>query len=74
MQLEGVQVGMMLLWPLPEAPEKYLACASQVLLQKQYPQLFQVIGTSQNTGGEPAGSFRLPAPSGSYTLIIRYTA
>ena len=53
------------------APEGFIVCSGQVVLQKLYPALFRVIGTSFNTGGEAAGSFRLPAaatPPVSYII------
>ena len=68
---DGIPVGVVWSWASTTAPDKFLICNSAVVLQKQYPQLFLAIGTAYNTGGEPAGSFRLPAASGAFTLIIK---
>ncbi len=66
-------VGEILQWATGvPAPAKFLTCSGQVILQSQYKELFSVIGTTQNTGGEPAGSFRLPAAGTPLALIIRY--
>ena len=54
---DGVPVGTVWIWPVGAAPKKFLLCNGDVLPQAQNMALFAVIGTSQNTGGEPAGWF-----------------
>lgn len=70
-QGDGIPVGSIWMWPTSNPPDKFLACNSAIVLQQQYLSLFRLIGTTYNTGGEPAGSYRLPAPSGPFTLIIK---
>ncbi len=41
-------------------PTGYLACDGSTINQATFADLFLVIGTTWNTGGEPGGEFRLP--------------
>jgi microcystin-dependent protein len=41
-------------------PPGYMACNGSTLSQSEYPELYSVIGSSYNVGGEPSGTFRLP--------------
>lgn len=41
-------------------PTGWLECTGAVVLRADYPNLFAAIGTTWNTGGEPANAFRLP--------------
>lgn len=70
---DGIFVGTVLMWGGKSIPDGYLICDGQVVLQSQYADLFQVIGTTFNTGGEPAGWFRIPPASGSFILMIKFT-
>jgi hypothetical protein len=61
----------------PAPPDGYLACSGQVVAQAGlYNDLYTVIGTTYNTGGEGAGNFRLPnrnpivVDSGPVTLTV----
>ena len=42
------------------APPGWLSCDGTTVAQSLYKSLFNVIGVSYNTGGEPVGTFRLP--------------
>jgi len=42
------------------APTGYLLCNGSVVSQSSYPNLFTIIGSIWNTGGEGGGNFRLP--------------
>lgn len=42
------------------APSGWLACDGQVVSRTTYADLFAVVGTSHNTGGEAGTEFRLP--------------
>lgn len=69
---DGVPVGTIWQWAVSVSPSpKFLVCSGQTVFQSDYPQLFRLIGKTYNTGGEPAGSFRLPAASGTFTLLIK---
>lgn len=67
----SIPVGSILQWGGNVAPPNYLLCSGQTLLQNAYPQLFLAIGTNFNTGGEAAGSFRLPAAGSPLPIIIK---
>lgn len=41
-------------------PTGWLLCAGQTVSQATFANLFAVLGTTYNTGGEPGGEFRLP--------------
>lgn len=51
-------------WPLPTAPEGHVALSGQVLDETSFPVLFSIYGSTFNTGGEAAGTFRLPNMNG----------
>lgn len=53
-------VGMIRMWPGVVAPEGYHECDGGVLLRADDPDLFAVIGTTFNTGGETGLQFRKP--------------
>jgi len=42
------------------APDGWLFCHGTILSQLDYPELYAVIGSLFNIGGEPEGTFRLP--------------
>lgn len=44
----------------PTPPSGWLICDGSIVNQGDYPTLYSAIGTTWNTGGEPAGTFRLP--------------
>lgn len=55
-------------------PTGSLECNGQVLIRRAWPELFAVIQTRFNTGGEPLDAFRLPnlvafTPKKCYCLI-----
>lgn len=47
-------------------PVGYLECNGAVVSQNTYAELYQVIGTMYNTGGEGTGNFRLPDLRGEF--------
>lgn len=49
------------------APSGWLLCYGQIVAQASYPELFQVIGSTYNTGGEGVNNFRLPDCRGRAT-------
>lgn len=53
-------VGAMLMFAGSAAPTGWLVCDGSIVSQATYANLFAVIGTAFNTGGEGAGNFRLP--------------
>ena len=55
---------------LDEVGEDWLFCNGFVATQAAYPALYSAIGIRYNTGGEPAGTFRIP---GLATYGMRYT-
>ena len=50
----------MRIWPAAAAPAEWLLCQGQTVAQAIYVDLSALLGGAFNTGGEPAGSFRLP--------------
>lgn len=42
------------------APSGYLLCSGQAVSQATYSDLYAILGTTYNTGGEGAGNFRVP--------------
>lgn len=55
-----VPVGTIVPYAGTSAPAGWLHCDGRILTQTVFPALFTVCGTLYNTGGEPAGTFRLP--------------
>lgn len=53
-------IGAEIQWPGTSAPTGWLLEYGQVVSQATYADLFAVLGTNYNTGGEGAGNFRLP--------------
>lgn len=56
-------VGMMIPWSAPSsspAPDGFLFAQGQLVNRADYPELFRVISTKYNTGGESGSQFRLP--------------
>lgn len=74
--LAVLPIGVEMMWPAAAAPSMWKIEDGSVLAQLSYPELFAVLGTTYNTGGEGAGNFRLPdkrdrvvqGKSGSTTL------
>lgn len=52
--------GFMMMYAGPTAPGGWLFTDGSLVLQADFPDLYLVIGNTYNTGGEPAGTFRLP--------------
>jgi microcystin-dependent protein len=50
------------------APSGWLLCQGQLLLRSAYPDLFTVLGTQYNIGGEAITHFRLPDTRGRVTV------
>jgi len=59
--LAAVPTGTMKMWMVDGAtPAGYLLCQGQVVSQATYSNLFSVLSTTFNTGGEGGGNFRIP--------------
>lgn len=59
-------VGTVIAFAADAAPSGYLACSGQAVSQTTYADLYALIGTTYNTGGEGAGNFRLPDLRGEF--------
>lgn len=55
-----VPTGGIILWPAAALPTGFLAANAATASQTTYAALYGKCGTRFNTGGEPAGTFRLP--------------
>lgn len=55
-----VPAGTITMYGASSAPGGWLLCNGQTVSQTTYANLFAVIGTTYNTGGEAGGDFRLP--------------
>jgi hypothetical protein len=61
-------------WPNTTIPAGWLRADGTVVAIDDHPDLYDVVGTSFNTGGEGAGNFRLPnyaAPFAGGVWIIK---
>ena len=56
----GLPTGSITAFAGSSAPTSWLLCYGQTLVRATYPDLFAVIGTTYNTGGEAGTDFRLP--------------
>ena len=66
-----ISTGMMVLFPdYGSVPSGWIEAEGGVVLRADYPDLFTLIGTNFNTGGETGLQFRLP----NYTVDIGHTA
>jgi microcystin-dependent protein len=59
--LPAVYPGQVFSYAGSSAPDGYLLCDGSQISQASYPNLFNVIGTTYNTGAESIGNFRVPA-------------
>lgn len=59
-------VGTVTYFAASAAPVGYMICNGTVLSRAAYPELFTVIGTIYNTGGEGVSNFRLPNLLGEF--------
>jgi microcystin-dependent protein len=58
--LAYIPTGATMGWVAAVAPPGWLLCQGQAVLQSDYPELFAVLSTTWNTGGELGTEFRLP--------------
>jgi microcystin-dependent protein len=63
--LAALPIGVEMDWPGTSAPSLWLLEYGQIVAQTSYPELFAILGTTYNTGGEGAGNFRLPDGRGA---------
>lgn len=63
-------VGGIILFPQATPPTGFLVCDGSVVARATYPDLFNQVGTSFNTGGETGAQFRLPNLSGRVPLGV----
>lgn len=66
--------GMILPWPTKTIPAGFLSCSGQVVKKSKYPELWFLLGTLWNTGGEAADEFRLPQMNDDRVIIGRASA
>lgn len=52
--------GLIALFSIEDSPTGWLACDGSVVSQATYADLYGVVGSTYNTGGEGGGNFRLP--------------
>jgi microcystin-dependent protein len=64
------QPGMLTPYGGTAAPDGWLLCDGSTVAQADYPDLFAVVGTWFNTGGEAASDFRLPDMRGRVPLGV----
>jgi len=64
--LGSMPVGTICWYPISAVPNGFLECNGAVLSQSLYTELYSVLGTAYNTGGEASGSFRLPDLRGEF--------
>lgn len=65
--LDATPCGGMITWTASSVPSNYLLCDGSEYASSSYPDLYAVIGTNYNTGGETAGGyFRVPDMRGVY--------
>lgn len=66
----GLPVGMSVTWRGIATPSGWYREDGSTISISANQRLYQAIGTTYNTGGEPAGTFRLPNTSpGAFTII-----
>jgi microcystin-dependent protein len=53
-------IGAIVAYAGSSAPSKWILCDGRTLLRSQYPELFALVSTMYNTGGELATEFRVP--------------
>jgi microcystin-dependent protein len=63
-----IPVGTIVTTALLSAPTGWVFCDGRVLSQTTYATLFAALGTTYNTGGEAAGTFRIPDLRGRFML------
>ena len=56
-----VSPGMIIQWPLDTIPVGWLLCDGQTVKRDAYPNLFGIINTDYNTGGEGSDEFSVPS-------------
>jgi microcystin-dependent protein len=56
----ALPIGALINWPGSSAPTGWLLCDGSVVSQGVYSDLYTLVGTTYDTGGEGAGKFRLP--------------
>jgi microcystin-dependent protein len=66
LNLDATPIGTVSWFAASAAPTSYLECSGGVVAISDYTDLWYVIGTTYNTGGEGAGNFRLPDLRGEF--------
>lgn len=72
--LSRADAGMAVVWPAGTVPSGWSEAAGQVLPIADHPDLYDVLGSAFNTGGEGPDEFRMPnwtadAPTGGTYLF-----
>jgi microcystin-dependent protein len=68
--IPGTPIGMVVPYAGASAPSQWLVCNGATVSQTTFALLFAVLGTTYNTGGEAAGTFRLPDARGRVILGV----
>jgi hypothetical protein len=66
LNLDSTPIGTVSWFAASAAPTSYLECSGGVVAISDYTDLWYVIGTKFNTGGEGAGNFRIPDLRGEF--------
>jgi microcystin-dependent protein len=66
LNLDATPIGTVSWFAASAAPTSYLECSGGIVAISDYTDLWYVIGTKYNTGGEGAGNFRLPDLRGEF--------
>jgi microcystin-dependent protein len=62
-------IGSIVMWPsVSSPPSNWRICNGTQLSQTTFSELFTVIGTTYNTGGETVGNFRIPNLNGRFVV------
>lgn len=66
-------IGSMMVWPTDTAPTYWVMYDGRVLSRATYAELFAILGTTFNSGGETGSEFRLPDLRGRYPIGVDVT-
>lgn len=64
----AIPVGSVQMYIASAAPDGWLVCSGQVVSQSTFTDLFALVGTKYDTGGEGGGNFRIPDMRAKFPL------